>query len=106
MTRFESELKNNNFVCSECPKCKHLVWPPSDICNKCFGAVIWRPVSKKATLVEFSSKDGKRFCIAEFENSIRVFGTIEGTSSLIPGQNLMLKYCNYEEVPKFVFLTN
>ena len=48
MTRFESELKNNNFVCSECLKCKHLVWPPSDFCNRCFGDVVWRPVSKKS----------------------------------------------------------
>lgn len=103
MTRFESELKNNNFVCSECLKCKHLVWPPSDFCNKCFGGVTWRPVSKKALLVEFSSKDGKYFCIAEFENNIRVFGTIEGTSYPIQGQNLLLKHCDYEETPKFIF---
>ena len=106
MTRFESELKNNNFVCSECIKCKRLVWPPSDCCNKCFGDVMWRPVSKKAVLVEFSSKDGQSFCIAEFENSIRVFGIVEGKSSLIQGQNLMLKHCNYDETPKFVFQTD
>jgi uncharacterized protein len=103
MTRFETELKNNNFVCSECAKCRHLVWPPSDYCNKCFGDVIWRPVSKRATLVELSSKDGKYFCIGEFENSIRVFGTLEGNSNLIKGQNLTLKYCDYDKTPKFVF---
>lgn len=106
MTRFEAELKNNNFVCSECTKCKHLVWPPSDFCNKCFGDVIWRPVSKKAILVEFSSKDGKYFCIGEFENSIRVFGIVEGNFTLTQGQNLTLKYCNYDEMPKFVFQTD
>lgn len=106
MTRFEDELKNNNFVCSECVQCKQLVWPPSDFCNKCFGNVIWRPVSNKAILVEFSSKDGKYFCIAEFENGIRVFGILEGTPSLILGQNLMLKHCKYDETPKFVFQTD
>jgi len=106
MTRFEDELKHNNFICSECVKCKHLVWPPSDFCNKCFGDVIWRPVSKKAILVEFSSKDGKNFCVGEFEDSIRVFGTIDGNSALIPGQTLTLKYCNYDEMPKFVFQTD
>ena len=105
MTRFEDELKNNSFVCSECVKCKHLVWPPSDYCNKCFGDVTWRPVSKKATLVEFSSKDGKYFCIAEFENGIRIFGTLEENSNLIIGQNLILKYCSYDEMPKFIFQT-
>ncbi|MGC1426608.1 MAG: hypothetical protein WA833_07875 [Nitrosotalea sp.] len=106
MTRFEAELKNNNFVCSECVKCKHLVWPPSNYCNKCFGDVIWRPVSKKATLVEFSSKDGKNFCIGEFENSIRVFGMLEKNSNLIIGQNMTLKYCDFDQMPKFVFQTD
>lgn len=106
MTRFEDELKNNNFVCSECVRCRHLVWPPSEFCNKCFGDVTWRPVSRKAILVEFSSKDGKRFCIAEFEDSIRVFGTIEGNSTLSPGQNLVLECCNYDETPKFIFQTD
>lgn len=102
MTKFEDELKNNKFVCSECVKCNHIVWPPSEFCNKCFGGVIWRPVSKKAILVESSSKDGKHFGIVEFENSIRVFGTIDGSTDLTPGQNLKLKYCNYEETPKFI----
>src|SRR5579863_3128996 len=106
MTRFEAELKNNNFVCSECVKCKHLVWPPSNYCNKCFGDVMWRPVSKKATLVEFSSKDGINFCIGEFENSIRVFGTLEANSTLFIGQNLTLKYCDFDQIPKFVFQTD
>jgi uncharacterized protein len=106
MTKFEDELKNNNFVCSECIKCKHLVWPPSEFCNKCLGDVVWRPVSRKAKLVEFSIKDKKHFCIAEFEGSIRVFGTIDTTIALLPGQNLVLEYCDYDESPKFVFRTD
>jgi uncharacterized OB-fold protein len=103
MTEFEDELKNNNFVCSKCVKCQHWVWPPSEFCNKCFGNVIWKPVSKNAKLVEVSGKDGKRFCIAEFEDSIRVFGTISGPLNQNPGQNIMLEHCSYDETPKFVF---
>ena len=103
MTKFENELKNNNFVCSECIKCQHMVWPPSDFCNRCLGSVIWRPVSHMAKLVEISSKDGKMFCIAEFEGNIRVFGTIQGRSTPSPGDNLVLEYCNYDNTPKFVF---
>ena len=106
MNRFEAELKNNNFVCSECINCKHLIWPPSEYCNKCFRDTIWRPVSKKAKLVEFSSKDGKYFGIGEFENNIRVFGMLETNSNLFIGQNLTLKYCDFDEMPKFVFQTN
>jgi uncharacterized OB-fold protein len=106
MTIFEDELKRNNFICSECPKCDRLVWPPSEFCNKCFGAVMWRPLSKKAVLVEYSSKDGKCFCMAEFENTVRVFGTIDGNSVLTPGQNLILKHCNFIKTPIFIFQTN
>lgn len=103
MTKFEDGLKNNNFVCSKCIKCQHFVWPPSEFCNKCMGAVTWKPVSKNAKLVEISSKDGKSFCIAEFEDNIRVFGTLSGPSHPNPGQNLILEYCDYVETPKFIF---
>jgi uncharacterized OB-fold protein len=103
MSKFKDELKNNNFVCSECIKCKHLVWPPSEFCNKCLGDVVWRSVSRNATLVEFSNKDGTCFCVAEFEDGIRVFGTIPGNHILSPGQHLVLEHCTYEETPKFIF---
>lgn len=103
MTRFEDELKNNKFVCSECMKCKQLVWPPSEFCNKCLGAVEWRSLSKNAKLVEFSSKNETRFCIAEFEGNIRVFGTIKGNATLRVGEDLILTFCGYDETPKFIF---
>jgi uncharacterized OB-fold protein len=105
MTKFEDELKKNNFVCSECVKCQHLVWPPSEFCNKCLGEVMWRPLSKSAQLVEFSTRDGIKFGIAEFEGNIRVFGTIEGNSPLRIGEDLVLTHCSYDESPKFTFKT-
>jgi len=61
------------------------------------------PISKNAKLVEVSSKDGKNFCIAEFEENIRVFGTLSGSSRPNPGQNLTLEHCSYDGTPKFVF---
>ncbi|MEO9308523.1 MAG: hypothetical protein ABI342_09480 [Nitrososphaera sp.] len=104
MTRFEDELSRNNFVCSKCMKCIHWVWPPSEFCNKCLGNVEWLHVPSNATLVEFSRKGDAYFCIAEFENSIRVIGTIsKPISDLIPGQMLILEYCTYDKTPKFVF---
>jgi uncharacterized OB-fold protein len=104
MTRFEDELHHNNFVCSKCLNCNHWVWPPSEFCNKCLGGVNWLPVSKNAILVESSSKGDTHFCIAEFENSIRVIGTICGpVSNLVPGQNLILTNCTYDKTAKFVF---
>ncbi len=60
-------------------------------------------MSKNAKLVEISSKDGKNFCIAEFEGNVRVFGTILGQSHSTSGQNLILEHCSYEGTTKFIF---
>ncbi|MGI0088099.1 MAG: Zn-ribbon domain-containing OB-fold protein [Nitrosotalea sp.] len=105
MNKFEQELKNNNFVCSRCTRCNKMVWPPSDLCNKCFDNVVWVPVSRNARLVEFSRKDEEYFGIAEFDGGIRVMGTIQSASILHVGQPLILTRCSYDGVEKFVFST-
>jgi len=103
MNKFEQELKNNNFICSECPKCKKLVWPPSEYCNKCFGDVIWRPISRNAILLEYSCKNGEYFCMAEFEGQIRIIGAIQNVSELKIGDKLILEKCDYDDSEKFTF---
>ena len=104
MNQFENELKDGRFVCSECTNCNHLVWPPSDFCNICFSKVRWRQVSRSGKLIEFTNKDGVIFCIAEFENTIRIMGELE-TGIKIPsiGQDLDLVQCNYDDTEKFFF---
>ena len=104
MNQFEDELKNGKFVCSECPKCNKLVWPPYDFCNVCFGSVIWRQVSRSGKLIEFSKKDDTLFCIAEFENSIRIMGELEiGLMRPMLGEELELVRCDYDGKEKFFF---
>ena len=107
MNQFKNELKNGKFVCSECPECNKLVWPPSDFCNVCFSKVKWRQIIKKGKLIEFSKKDDIFFCIAEFENTIRVMGELE-TWLKIPlvGQDLDLVKCDYTDKEKFFFQLN
>ena len=56
MNKFEAELKDGRFVVSECPKCKIIVWPPSNFCNKCFEEVTWRNSLSSGKLIEFSKK--------------------------------------------------
>jgi uncharacterized OB-fold protein len=102
MNKFEHELQKNNFVCSSCPKCNKLVWPPSDFCNSCFGNVVWRQVDRNAKLVEFSSDKNGIFCMAEFEGHIRVMGSIVNASDLKIGQSLTLIKCDYDGNEKFV----
>lgn len=104
MTPFEAELKNGRFVCSECQKCNKLVWPPSDFCNKCFSKTHWRPVSTMARLIEFSRKDTTMFCIAEFEDTIRVMGTLEmEINEPLIGQPIKLVKCSYNGKENFIF---
>lgn len=103
MTLFEEGLKKGKFVCSECQKCKKLVWPPSDYCNRCLGQVKWRPVSQTAKLIEFSKKDNNFFCIAEFEDEIRIMGSLQTDKKPIIGQDLKLIKCYYDVNEKFIF---
>lgn len=97
MTLFENELKNGVFVSSECRKCDKLVWPPSDFCNTCFSQVKWRQISNVAKLIEFSKNNEEIFCIAEFENSIRVIGSLDTKLEPFVGQELNLKKCYYAD---------
>ena len=107
MNKFEDELRNGRFVCSECNRCAKLVWPPSNFCNVCFDKVIWRQISTKGKIIEFSKKDNIIFCIAEFENTIRIMGELE-TGSKIPllGQNIELIKCSYDNKEQFFFKLN
>ena len=102
MNKFEQELQNNNFVCSFCSKCNKLVWPPSDLCNSCFGPILWRQVNKTAKLIEYSHDGRDCFCIAEFEGSIRIMGSIKNATNLKIGQPLTLVHCDYDGKEKFV----
>ena len=103
MTKFEEELKKGKFVCGECQNCKKLVWPPNDYCNRCFGQVKWRPVLQTARLIEFSKKGNDIFCIAEFENEIRVMGSLQTNTKPVIGQDLKLIKCSYNGTEEFVF---
>ena len=104
MIPFKDELKNGKFICSECPKCNKLVWPPSEFCSICFGNVIWRQVSKTGKLVEFSKKNNVVFCIGEFENVIRIMGELEiGSKKPVIGQEIDLVKCDYDDKEKFFF---
>ena len=65
-----------NFVISECPHCKEIVWPPSEICNRCLNENSWRECSRIGKIVEFSKKGNNYFCVAEIEHSIKLIGEI------------------------------
>jgi uncharacterized OB-fold protein len=102
MNKFEQELKLGNFVTSECHNCNKIVWPPSNYCDICLNDVVWRKVSSNAKLIEWSKNGNEIFCIAEFENTIRIIGKINSkTPSLKPGQSIKLIKCTLNNKPRF-----
>ena len=105
MNKFEEELRVGNFVTSECLYCAKIVWPPSAYCNNCFKNVSWRKVSPNGKLIEWSKKNNDIFCIAEFENSIRVIGKLDSKNGMPkPGQLLKFTKCALNDKPRFFFI--
>jgi uncharacterized OB-fold protein len=103
MSFFETELKKGRFVVSECTKCHKVTWPPNDFCRFCFGDISWRDVKEPGILVEYSAKNGQRFCIAEFEEIVRIVGTIPEDTGLKPGKKIRIAKCGFDSTPQFVF---
>ena len=93
---FESELKQGRFVISQCTKCNKVIWPPSEICSSCFSQASWKEGPNQGKIVEFSKKDGKIFCLVEFDSKIRFIGTLDETDAKI-GQAVKIKQCSIEE---------
>lgn len=102
MSAFESELKKGRFVVCQCTSCSKITWPPNDFCSSCFGSISVRDIKEPGIIIECSAKDGKRFCLAEFEGVVRIIGTMTGPEPK-PGQKVRISSCAYEGDPKFVF---
>ena len=93
---FESELKQGKFVISECTKCNKVIWPPSEICSSCFGQATWKEGPNHGKIVEFSKKEGKSFCLVEFDEGIRFIGTLEEFTPEI-GKDVKIKNCSIKD---------
>lgn len=102
---FESTLKKGKFVVGECPKCQKITWPPNDFCSICFESLSWRNVREPGILIEYSTKDDRRFGIVEFEKTVRVMGVLTGNFEPKPGQKIRITSCDFDGVPKITFTT-
>ena len=91
---FEEELSKGNFLISHCPKCEFVVWPPNQICSRCFGTVEWEKGSEFGKLIEFSQEGEKFFCLAEFDKQVRIMGILLSTNHPQIGQKIKLAKSN------------
>lgn len=97
MNFFETELKKGIFMIPECLKCNDVVWPPSDYCSHCFGKISWRKSDGVGTILEFSKSKDVFFCLVEFENKIRILGTIENKSNPPEiNKKVKIQYCKMD----------
>ncbi len=83
------------FVVPECKKCNIVVWPPSDFCSRCFNKTDWKNASCEGELLEFSKKGDQYFCLAKFEDVIKIMGTLEIIPNRDPqlGQKVKMVRC-------------
>ena len=88
---FEKELTRGNFFISICPKCEFTVWPPNNICSKCFGKTNWKKILPVGKIIEFSKESDRFFCLAEFQNNLRLIGTIKSNETPVVGQKVIIE---------------
>ncbi|MGV7226194.1 MAG: hypothetical protein ACQ9CV_04660 [Nitrosopumilus sp.] len=88
---FEDKLQNGEFCIPECSECKNIVWPPSGICNNCFGNVLLKKGEFEGKIIEFSRENENYFCMVEFEKTIRIMAH----SLQVPkvGQTVLISNC-------------
>ena len=103
MNRFESELKNGNFIVTECTNCNQIVWPTSDFCNICHNNTHWRNANNTGKIIEFSKKNDEYFGLIEIEKNLRIMGKILTEKTPKINETVELKECSFEEIPKFIF---
>ena len=98
MSYFESKLEKGIFMIPECIKCKKIIWPPSDYCNRCFGKNNWREFNGIGIIIEFSKNKDGFFCLVEFENKIRILGKL-GINTKNPEihKTVKIKNCKINE---------
>ena len=60
-------------------------------------------MSREATLLEYGSRNGEGFCLAELEGEIRIIGSIQKGGGLKIGQGLVLEKCDYDGEEKYFF---
>ncbi len=103
MNYFKNEFSKGHFVTSHCTNCQIIVWPPNEICNKCFRKTDWRDVSKIGKVIEFSKKDEKYFGIIELENQIRVIGELDVKIEPEINSEVILNRCELGNEYEFYF---
>jgi uncharacterized protein len=88
---FETELSQGKFMIPECSVCKKIVWPPTEFCNDCFGAVSLKNDDFEGKILEFSKQNNDYFCLVEFEKNLKIMAKMTETPKI--GQMVKILKC-------------
>ena len=98
--RFKSDLQKGKFTISACRNCQEIVWPPSDFCSTCLEKTEWEEAPREGVILEFSSKNGQYFCVAEMGDSFCIIGRITSGTAKI-GSKVRIEACGVRDGSSF-----
>ena len=81
MTFFEKQLERGIFQICYCKNCNNTIWPPKEICHKCYNKSDWKKSTNIGKILEFSKKASMYSGLIEIDNGIRILGDISSTST-------------------------
>ena len=90
---FEESISKGVFTIPWCHLCEKATWPPSESCHRCHADTISKPSAGCGRIIEYSMDDQGYFCIAEFEESVRIMCRILGDDTPKCGKNVILEKC-------------
>ncbi len=88
---FEAKLNQGIFCVPRCAECKKIVWPAAEFCSHCFGRVLLDERAARGRIIEFSSENGRYFCIVEIEGAFRIIASISTVPKI--GQPVRISRC-------------
>jgi len=100
---FETELSQGKFMIPECSVCKKIVWPPTEFCNDCFGAVSLKNDDFEGKILEFSKQNNDYFCLVEFEKNLKIMAKMTETPKI--GQMVKILKCGISKGSYFFYVS-
>ena len=85
------QFVDEEFIISECTKCKKIHWPSLKYCQNCLNANTIRKGNNKGKIIEFSKNDTGYFGIVEFEGHIRMICNLNQIKNPKINQEVILK---------------
>ena len=79
------------------------MWPPKEICHKCYNKSDWKKSANIGKILEFSKKASTYFGLIEIDNGIRILGDITSTSTPKIGQSVRMNI-SFNSKPNYSFI--